>query len=306
MSVGDELRVGPVRALRAGARSRGRHRHTVRVYTPRRALEFRLGRLWAYRGTIPVFGRTLVRRRFVGTWLGYLWIPLRPTLGMLSKGLFFGGMLHVGSGTRPYLIFLMVGQASWDFFDRAVYWGYRGIRSQRKVLQLLPVPWTAALGGSILLAVADAMPFVGIAFIAAVYYKFAQGSFYITLQFPQGLVRLCLGSLLLVGWAFATSLIVSPLIVKVRDLRFIVRYMIGFWYFLTPVLYAVSALPAKYQGLAVYNPLTAPIEYIKDALLGTGPPESVSILVSAVGVAVLLPIGLLFCSYMERQSHASL
>ena len=76
------------------------------------------------------------------------------------------------------------------------------------------------------------------------------------------------------------------LIVKARDIRFIVRYVISFWYFLTPVLYATSSLPHQYRVLANYNPITAPIELIKDSLLATGKPGSTSVFISCIGLAV--------------------
>jgi ABC-type polysaccharide/polyol phosphate export permease len=299
MDVGDEISLSPPTA----ASGRRRH-HSTRVHSPRRAFELRLGAIWAHRKVLPYFGWSVIKRRFAGTWLGWLWIPLRPALNMFSRGFVFGGMLHLGSGDRPYIIFLMVGQASWDFFDRAVYWGFRGIRTQQRALRVMPIPWAAAVASSLFLAALDAIPFVFVGFLASCYYKLTKGSFYIAVSSFRDVANLCFGLVLLVAWGYAMALIVGPLIMVVRDVRYIVRYAIGFWYFLTPVLYAVSALPPKYQGLAVYNPVTAPIEFIKDSLLGTGAPAGASVLVSVVGVVVLLPLGLLFTSYFERRAHA--
>jgi lipopolysaccharide transport system permease protein len=96
------------------------------------------------------------------------------------------------------------------------------------------------------------------------------------------------------------------LIIMVRDIRFVIRYVISFLYFLTPVLYAISSLPAEYRVLATYNPISAPIEMIKDNLLETGPPATASVVVSLAALIVVFPLGLLVCSFAERRAHARL
>ena len=288
-------------------RPRGRpvSREPVRVYVPRRRLDLRLGEVWAYRYVIPFFGVSFIKRRFRDTWLGLLWVPLRPGLQTLFKAFVFGGLLQVSSGTRPYLIFLMVGQAGWDLFDKAVYWSFRPLTTNRRVLARTPVPWAAGVLSALIPAGVDAAQFVLIGGIASVYYKLTEGSFYFDVsagsagQLVGGVVLLCL-------WAVSVGLIIAPLVVKARDVRFLIRYTISFWYFLTPVLYATSSLPAGYRAFAEYNPITAPIEMIKDSLLGTGAPGTASLAVSVIGLAVALPVGLFTCSAFERQAHARL
>jgi lipopolysaccharide transport system permease protein len=299
-----KLRVEPVDT---GARVRGRKSTYAdhRIHHPRHSFELRLKPAWAYRHAIPFFGMRVVDKRFRGTWLGWLWIPLRPALQMFSKAFVFGGLLGVGSGDRPYLIFLMVGQASWDFFDRMVYWGFRGIRTNRRILDRAPIPWAVAVTSTVVPATLDALPFVVIGALVSLYYKLAQGSFYITLS-PLSVVRLVGGLALLAAWGIALSLVVSPLIIMVRDIRFVIRYVISFLYFLTPVLYAISSLPAEYRVLATYNPISAPIEMIKDNLLETGPPATASVVVSLAALIVVFPLGLLVCSFAERRAHARL
>jgi lipopolysaccharide transport system permease protein len=275
------------------------------VYTPRGRFDLGLRRAWDYRALLPYFGWTVVVRRFRNTWLGVLWIPLRPTFQMLSKGLVFGGMLQVGSGNRPYLIFLMVGQAGWDFFDKAVYQSFRPLGSHRRVLEGAPVPWVTAITSTLVPAAVDAAQFAAIGALASVYYRLTEGSFYLDF----GLGRefwLAVGAILLALWSVAIALIVAPLIIAARDLRYLIRYGLSFLYFLTPVLYATSSLPPRYRGLAEYNPITAPIELIKDSLLSTGGPSSTTMLVSLIGLAAALPVGLLVSSIYERQAHAEL
>jgi len=300
-TVQDELRIGAT----APAAGRRRH-HEHRVHTPRGRFELRLGHMWLYRRTISYFGWTYIRSRFQGMWLGWLWLPLPPALQILSRGFVFGGMLHLGSGDRPYIIFLVVGQAAWDLFDKTVYRSFRGLRAHRRVLEAMPVPYVNAVASTAVYAAFDALTYVGIGAAAAVYYKVTQGSFYIGISSPAQAVKLMIGIALIAAWGIALAAIFAPLIVAVRDLRFALRYLLSFWFFLTPVLYATSSLPPQYRGLATYNPITAPIELVKDAVLGTGPPQTISVVVSVAALLVVMPLGLLTCNYFERKGHAGL
>lgn len=303
MSIDLERRASLAAGAPTGTRTTSlRHPH---VYRPRSSHDLGLARLWTYRSLVPYFGWSVVARRFRGAWLGWLWLPLRPALQMLTKGFVFGGMLHLGSGDRPYVIFLMVGQASWDFFDRAVYMSFRPLNTHRRILNNAPIPWAAPVLSSLLVAAVDAAQFVAIGGLASIYYKITQGSFYIDVGLGAG-ARVLAGTILLALWSMGAAFIVAPLVIKARDLRYIVRYVMSFLYFLTPVLYATSNLPAQYRAVAEYNPITAPIELIKDGLLSTGGPTMTSLFISVIGAAIVVPVGLALCSFFERQAHAQL
>lgn len=237
-----------------------------------------------------------------GTWLGYLWIPLRPALNLLAKGFVFGGMLHVASGDRPYLMFLVVGQGAWDFFDKSVYWSFRTLQSEQKLISSYQIPWIGPILATIIPAAVDAGQYVVIGIIAAIYYRFTRGSFFV--QLDTGCLESVLGALLLATWAIALSLILAPMIMKVRDVRFFLKYMLSFWMYLVPIIYPISYLPAKYQRIAEYNPITAPLEMIKDGLLSTGPPSMISMLTCVVGLMIMLPLGLVLTARAERAAHA--
>src|SRR5438874_183627 len=78
----------------------------VRVIEPwRSGVRHRLVDLWHDRGMLPYYGKQYVERRYRNTWLGWIWLPLRPILTVASQVLFFGSFLQVGGGDRPYIIF---------------------------------------------------------------------------------------------------------------------------------------------------------------------------------------------------------
>jgi ABC-type polysaccharide/polyol phosphate export permease len=88
----------------------------------------RFQELWDYRSVILWMGKEFILKRYRRTYLGALWIPLRPGMDILTQTLIFGGLLQVGSGDRPYFIFIAFGRAGWIIFDRALHWSARSVK----------------------------------------------------------------------------------------------------------------------------------------------------------------------------------
>jgi lipopolysaccharide transport system permease protein len=273
-----------------------------RVHAPQRWFHLHLTKLWTHRHLIRHFGVTYVMRRFRGMYFGWLWLPLRPGVQLLQRGLVFGAMLKVGSGNRPYIIFLLVGQAAWDFYDRSVFFGLRSIGRQGE-LRKVDLPWITVVAGTLIPGALDALVYVVVAVFCCGYYELTQGSFYI--NFGPELLGLVPGVALLSAWAVATTALTAPLVYKVPDTRFLIRYVFTFLIYLTPVMYPTSSLQG-YSALARYNPLTAPIEMIKNALLSTGAPSAASMTSTVIGLLIVAPAGLLFVSWAQRSAAREL
>ena len=87
-----------------------------------------------------------------------------------------------------------------------------------------------------------------------------------------------------------------------RDVRFVLMYALGFWYLVTPIIYPTSYIPEKYRPIAEFNPLSAPVEFVKYGLLDTSPPSGASVVVSLSVLVVLLVGG--YLSFQRREARA--
>ena len=94
------------------------------------------------------------------------------------------------------------------------------------------------------------------------------------------------GLALSLGLAWGLGLWLSVLNAMARDVRLSLRYVLMVWMYVTPVIYPVSALPEGWQFLATINPVAAPVELIKEGLIGAGDVELDAILVS-IGVTLV-------------------
>lgn len=250
------------------------------------------------------FGHNYVKKYYMDTFLGLLWIPLRPLADVLLRALLFGSFLQVASGDQPYLIFLVVGSIGWFFFERVTYWGYRSLQYNLRYFRAMPVPWLPAVIGTAVPGAVQGLLYFLIAVGVGAYYHTAVGDFYLTFGVDTGYTLLGLGLLLLYGWML--GLLLAPMVRVARDMRLLLPYPLMFLYVLTPVVYTVDSMPARYESIVLYNPLTAPIEFVRHGLLGMGLPEHASILSSVGVLAITIPIALLLFARAERSSHVRL
>lgn len=235
-------------------------------------------------------GFWIVRARYRKTLLGWVWLPLRPGIDIFGKTLLFGAMLGVSSGDRPYLIFYLIGQAAWQFFDRSAFWAMRSLEMSRRTLQHIAIPRLVAVISAVIPASVEFLIYVCFAFAITLFYVVERSTFFIALDLTTGIsaVGLVLLGLFGITWGLFTSV---PSL-HVRDIRFVSGFLFSLVYVMTPVIYPISSIPRPYSLVAQYNPLTAPIEMVKYGLLRTAPPTTASIVVSVSTLSVLLALGL--------------
>jgi lipopolysaccharide transport system permease protein len=261
----------------------------------------RLREVWSHRGQVGFFGRRLIEKRYIRTWLGMLWIPLRAALDIGMRTLLFGGLLAVSSAGLPYMVFFSVGMAAWMMLESSALWATRSLEVNRGVLKRIDVPRLVPLVSAVAPALLEFGIYLAVAAIAVVYYGIADGTTYVQSPFgADGLLALGgLATLALLG--LGIGLWTSPFVAQARDIRFGFGYFTGMWLFLTPVIYPIDSIPENYRPLAEYNPATAPVEAFKHALLGTSAPSVTSWIVSLATVAVVVASGSWFFARKERE-----
>ena len=73
--------------------------------------------------------------------------------------------------------------------------------------------------------------------------------------------------------ALGVGLFLSALNVRYRDVPYAIPFLIQIWLFLSGVVYAINALPEKWQWVLALNPMTAVISGFQWGVLGTAAPE---------------------------------
>lgn len=273
------------------------HVHVNQPWKP--GVLHRLTEVWTYRRLIPFYGKTYMLRRVKNTWLGWIWIPLRPGIDLMSKTLFFHSALGAGGGDRPYIIYLAFGQAGWVVFHSVNHWAGRAIRMSEKVLKTAYMPRLPRLVAVLVPAAIDFLLTISVALVAVVVYVFTRGHFYLvpSLQIMMGF----LGILLLALWGLALGVVTSPWSVYTRDIRYSFAYVTQFWFFVTPVAIPLSELHNKtLYEIEKVNPITAPILLVQWGFQDTAPPPTISLITCFGTLFLLLTVGLWSFNRFER------
>lgn len=245
---------------------------------------------WQYRWCTSYFGVSTLRKRYRRTWLGMLWVPLKPGYNVASKLLIFGGILGVSSGSTPYPIFFLFAHAAWYLFFETAFWSSRSLEIARPVLKRTELPRLPILAGAVVAGIVEFLIYVVFAFIGILYYVVRAHVVY--LEFSRRSVLLPIGLFFLVMLGLGVGLLLSVAGQRARDVRFGLHFAMSFLMYMTPVVYPLSRIPNHWRPLAELNPVTGAIEMTKDGLFASHELTMSAALVTIVATVVLWVPGL--------------
>lgn len=257
---------------------------------------------WRHRAAFPYFMRRFLRKRYGRTFLGYLWFFLPTLIPLLTGALVFGGILGVSGGPVPYFLYFLIASSAWSVFSATAYFATRSLELSRSELRRVYVPRLIPLTAAMTMGLINLAVFAIIGVFAVAYYLIERGEFYLVLSPATALYPV--GIAMLIVFGLACGLWFSPLAARARDVRRLAGYVLGFWYFLTPVLYPIDQISPSWRILASLNPVTAPLEMAKNGLIGTGGVTVTGIASYFVALALVASIGLYRFAAMERSTVA--
>ena len=106
--------------------------------------------------------------------------------------------------------------------------------------------------------------------------------------------------LMLAGYGLGAGIIVSALTTRYRDLTNLVAFGVQLLMYATPVILPVSAMPEKWRWVLQLNPLTPIIEGFRQAFLGAGSVDPLSLAISFGVMLVVLVVGLMLFTHVEK------
>ena len=250
-----------------------------------------------------VFARKLLwltlcemKSRYRGTWAGFLWVILNPLVFFAAIYVAFHESL--GGGAPRYPLLLAAGLLPWTFVSSTLGTHANALCASRALLLSLPLdPWLI-VGSKVL------DQFVSFAVVLAV----LLGVFGKGLAFSPGFfaaIFLCVANLLF----FVTASLrgICALQVFFRDTQFVLQFVNGVMFFLTPIFYAESSMSPLLRAAQHWNPYYSVIHPFQVCLTGGSRGEFLAAI--AHGVCFSLAIGLcarLFCRYRENALYRAL
>jgi ABC-2 type transport system permease protein/lipopolysaccharide transport system permease protein len=247
--------------------------------------------LWDRRELVVVLAERELRARYKQTRVGFAWALLTPFLMMVVFTLFFKRVADVNTNGIPYPLFSYVGLLSWTFFSGALGKGGVSIVQNLTLLNKVYCPREVFPISSVATAGVDSAIAVSIL-----------GVLFVIYQFMPHLESLWVPVLMAVQLAFTLglTLILSALIVYVRDLRQLLPMGLQLGLFATPVGYDLEVIPKSWwPWYSALNPLAPVIDGYRQTVLLGEPPRVDLVAIAAVSSAVILGGGYVAFKKME-------
>jgi len=249
-----------------------------------------LRELWQYRDLFLTLTVHRIKVRYKQSVLGLAWAILQPLSLMLIYTVIFSVIAKVPSEGVPYSVFAYAALLPWTFFSSSLTNATQGLVSHSQLVT----------------KVYFAREILPLTYVSAALFDFAVAtSFLIALFFYYGvhLTSYALYAIpilaLLIALATACSLFLSAMQVKFRDIGVAMPLLLQLWMFSTPVVYPLSAVPQRYRGFYILNPLVGVIENFRRVVLQGVEPDYQSLAVSAIVAAILLPLTYLYFKRVE-------
>ena len=247
--------------------------------------------LWAYRELLLVLTARDVKVRYKQTVLGTAWAVLRPVAAMLIFSVVFGMLAKMPSDGVPYPVFVYAALLPWTFFANAVSTSGQSLVGSTHLVSKVYFPRLIIPLSSIGAGVVDLLVSTVILLLMMLWYG---------VGWTANLIAAPLLLAMVVFTALGIGTLLSALTVAYRDFTHVTPFMVQIWMYITPVIFPISLVPAKWQPLLFLNPMTGMVEGFRAAFLGR-PFDWAGIGIS-FGMAVLIfLIGVAYFEKVERR-----
>jgi lipopolysaccharide transport system permease protein len=247
--------------------------------------------LWAHRDLFYFLVWRDVKVRYKQTALGVAWAVLQPLLTMVVFTVIFGRLAGIPSDSEPYPIFVYAGLLPWNFFNQAVTTSSNSLVGNSALITKVYFPRLVIPGAAVGAGLVDFAISAVILFVMAFHYGVAFGA---------SILMLIPLALLTTLFAAGAGMWMSALNVKYRDVRYALPFALQIWMYVTPIIYPVTFIPARWRWLIALNPLSGIIQGFRSAIFGRPFDWSGIAVSAAVTVSVLIYAAFAF-RRMERE-----
>lgn len=259
--------------------------------------DLNLKEVWRYRDLIVLF----TKRNFVLTYkqtiLGPAWIFLNPFLTSIIYTFVFGGIAGMSTDGIPQILFYLCSNAIWVFFSSCVTKNASTFTSNAGVFGKVYFPRLTTPISNVLSSVIQFVVQMILVMIFLAYYVITgtvSPNWWAWLLIPGVLAHLGL-----MGLGF--GVIISSMTTKYRDLAILVNFGVQLWMYATPIIYPLSQLgDGLMKTILLVNPVTAPVEIFRYAVLGQSTIVPAYLLLSWAITLLVALFGVMIFNHVEK------
>jgi ABC-2 type transport system permease protein len=242
--------------------------------------------LWRYRHFVVELAVRDIKIRYKRSVLGVAWTMLNPLMTMLVFTLVFS--VFQRQPIQKFPVYFLSASLFWTFFSQATSHTANLTMDVYEITRRIYVPRSAFVVGSILVGLVNLL----LSFIPFVFIVLLSGrSFYATWLFLP--VAVVIGTLFTAG----VGLFVFTLASRFVDVRDMYQVLLTPWFFVTPIVYDPSIVPARWRWIIRYNPMTYLIDVFRAPLYNGWLPGPNTMAFACAASILALAIGWFFYSW---------
>lgn len=267
------------------------------ITSKHRLLELNLKEVWQYRDLIWLFTKRNFTVTYKQTVLGPAWLFLNPLISSIIYAFVFGGIAGIGTDGVPSILFYMCGNAIWIFFSTCVTKNAGTFTANANVFGKVYFPRLTIPLSNMLSSVIQFGIQMLLVIVLLVYYVITGAvhpNWIAWFSIPFALLHLGLLGL-------GCGIVISSLTTKYRDLSILVTFGVQLWMYITPIVYPMSQLDGGFIAkILMINPVTAPVELLRYAILGQGTLMPFYLFLSIFITIAILLSGIMIFNKVEK------
>jgi lipopolysaccharide transport system permease protein len=255
--------------------------------------------VWRYRDLLILFVKRDIITVYKQTILGPLWYFIQPLFTAITFTLIFNKIANIETGSVPPFLFNLAGISIWSYFKNCLTATSDTFKSNAAIFSKVYFP---RIISPISIVISNLVKF-GIQlllFIGFYIYYYTQGA---NIHVEKSLVFFPFLILLMAMLGLGLGMIISSLVTKYRDLKFLVSFGVQLLMYVSAVMYPLALMREKLPDIAWlvdYNPMAYIIETARFMLLGEGTISSFGILYTSIVTLGVLFIGIIIFNRTEK------
>ncbi len=269
--------------------------HHTHISSSHKWFDLRLKEVWQYRDLIWLFTKRSFVLTYKQTVLGPAWIFINPVLTSLIYTFVFGGIAGMSTDGLPPILFYLVSNALWTFFASCINKNATTFTTNAGVFGKVYFPRLTTPISNMLSSVIQFGVQMLLVVVVLVYYV-ATGAVHPN-WWAWSLIPVTLLNLGVMGLGF--GILISSMTTKYRDLTVLVTFGVQLWMYASPVIYPLSQLGGG-DKLMWLNPVTAPMELFRYAVVGQGIIDWMYLGISWAITIVVFVLGVMIFNKVEK------
>jgi lipopolysaccharide transport system permease protein len=260
-------------------------------------LDIKIRDVWNYRDLLFLFVKRDITAQYKQTILGPLWHFIQPVFTTIVFVMIFGKIANIPTDGIEPVLFYMSGITIWNYFSSCLnstsntFVANAGIFGKVYFPRMV-IPLSTVMSNMIKFGIQFLLLLAVITYVS-----FKSGQFY----FGWSWLLVPVLALMMAALGLGAGIIISSLTTKYRDFNVLIGFAIQLLMYATPVAYPLSYLQHQsFISIIKYNPLTPIVEAFRFALFGKGTVDAMHLLYSGGFIVVVLFIGLVIFSKVER------